>query len=57
MNLDTVNKIYIIIFEAHHSHKKLKDSLEGQAILLIFFLELEISGVAEQSIHQNSEKW
>ena len=57
MNLDTVNKIYIIVFEAHHSHKKLKDSLEGQAILLIFFLELEISGVAEQSIHQNSEKW
>ena len=26
-------------------------------VLLIFSLELEISGVAVQSIHQNSEKW
>ena len=40
-----------------HSHKKQKDSLETQAVLLMFSLELEISGVAVQSIHQNSEKW
>ena len=40
-----------------HSHKKRKDSLETRAILLIFSLEFEISGVAVQSIHQNSEKW
>ena len=41
----------------YHSHKKRKDSLETRAVLLIFSLELEISGVAVQSIHQNSEKW
>ena len=40
-----------------HSHKKRKDSLEARATLLIFSLELEISGVAVQSMHQNSEKW
>ena len=33
-----------------HSHKKRKGSLETQAVLLIFSLELEISGVAVQSI-------
>ena len=37
-----------------HSHKKQKDSLETLAVLLIFSLELEISGVVVQSIHQNS---
>ena len=41
----------------NHGHKKQKDSLETRAVLLIFSLELEISGVAVQSIHQNSEKW
>ena len=40
-----------------NSHKKRKDSLETQAVLLVFLLELEISGVAVQGIHQNSEKW
>ena len=40
-----------------HSPKKWKDSQETRAILLIFSLEFEISGVAVQSIHQNSEKW
>ena len=40
-----------------HGHKKRKDSPETRAVLLIFWLELEISGVAVQSIHQNSEKW
>ena len=39
-----------------HSHKKRKDSLETRAVLLVFWLELEISGVAVQEIHQNSEK-
>ena len=39
------------------SHKKRKDSLETQAVLLIFSPELEIFGVSVQSIHQNSEKW
>ena len=39
----------------HHSHKKRKDSLETRAVLLIFSLQLEISAVAVQSIHQNSE--
>ena len=40
-----------------HSNKKRKDSLETQVVILIFSLELEIFGVAVQSIHQNSEKW
>ena len=40
-----------------HSQKKRKDSLETRAVLLIFSLELEISGMAVQSIHHNSEKW
>ena len=31
--------------------------METQALLLIFSLELEISGVAVQSIHQSSKKW
>ena len=31
--------------------------LVTRAVLLMFLLELEISGVAVQSIHQNSEKW
>ena len=41
----------------YHSHKKRKDSLETRAVPLIFSPELEIFGVAVQSIHQNSEKW
>ena len=40
-----------------HSNKKRKDSLETRAVLLIFSLEREMSGLAVQSIHQNSEKW
>ena len=38
------------------SHKKRKDSLETLVVLLIFLLELEMSGVAVQSMHQNSKK-
>ena len=41
----------------NHSHKKQKDNLETLAVLLIFSLELEISEVAVQDIHRNSEKW
>ena len=40
-----------------HSHKKRKDSLESRAVMLAFLLELEISGVAVQSIYHNSKKW
>ena len=38
-----------------HSHKKRKCSLETQGTLLIFSLELETSGLAVQSVHQNSK--
>ena len=38
-----------------HSHKKQKGSLETEATFLVFWLELEISGVAVQEIHQNSK--
>ena len=44
-------------FLSNHSQKNRKDSLEALAVPLKFSLELEISGVAVQSIHQNSEKW
>ena len=37
-------------------HKKQKDSLERWTAFLIFLIELEISGVAIQGIHQNSKK-
>ena len=36
-----------------HSHKKRKDSLKTRAVLLMFLVELEISRVAVQGIHQN----
>ena len=39
-----------------HSHKKRKDSLETRAVLLVYWLQLESSGVAVQKIHRNSEK-
>ena len=38
------------------SHKKRRYSLKTRAVLLIFSLELEISGVAVQSIHQKTTK-
>ena len=41
----------------NHSHTKRKDSLETRTVLLIFLLELEMSRVAAQVAHQNSEKW
>ena len=39
-----------------YSHKKQKDILETRAVLLIFSLELEIFGVAVQSIHRKTAK-
>ena len=40
----------------HHGHKKQKNSLETQVVLLIFLLELEISGVAAvQRIHKTAK--
>ena len=53
------NKILILVVffdQKYHSHKKRKDSLETQAVLLIFSFEIEISRVTVQRIHQNSEK-
>ena len=38
-----------------HSHKTRTDSLETRAVFLIFSLELEISGVAGQKIHQSTK--
>ena len=38
-----------------HSHNKRRYSLEPRTALLIFSFELEISGVAVQSIHQNDK--
>ena len=40
-----------------HSHQKRKDNLETRAVLLISSIELDISGMAVQSIDQNSKKW
>ena len=40
-----------------HSHQKRKYSLETRAVLLIFSIELDISGMAVQRIDQNSKKW
>ena len=39
-----------------HSHKRRKDSLETQDVLLIFSLEREITELVVQRIHQNSKK-
>ena len=39
-----------------HDHKKWKNCLETRTVLLVFWLELEISGVAVQEIHRNSKK-
>ena len=39
-----------------HNHKKRKNSLETRTVLLVIWLELEISGVAVQELHRNSKK-
>ena len=54
---NTIKNENIHLNSWHHSHKKQKNSLETQVVLLIFLLELKISGVAVQRIHQNSKKW
>ena len=41
----------------NHGHEKRKDSRKKWAVLLIFLLELEISSVSVQRIHQNSRNW
>ena len=40
----------------YHNHKKRENCLKTPAVLLIFSVELKISGVAVQSINQNGEK-
>ena len=54
-----MTKRMLILYEnthyMHHSHKKRKDSLEKWVVLLIFSLELEMSGLTVQRIHQNSK--
>ena len=55
-NNTTKNEI-IHLNSWHHSNKKQKNSLRILVVLLIFLLELEISGMALQRIHQNSKKW
>ena len=37
------------------NHKKRKNNLETRAVLLVLWLELEISGLAVQEIHRNSK--
>ena len=57
IHLFTYLFIYVFAFALfYHSHKKRKYSTETQAILLIFLLEHEISGITVQRIHQSSEK-
>ena len=53
---NTIKNESIHLNSWHHNHKKQKNSLETQVVLLIFSLELEISGVVVQRIHQNSKK-
>ena len=53
--VSTQNFFHVSKFQ--HSHKKRNDSLETRVVMFIFLLELEISGVAVQSLHQNCEKW
>ena len=57
MASNTIKNESIHLNSWHDSHKKQKDSLETQVVLLIFLLELEMSGVTVQRIHQNSKKW
>ena len=42
---------------SNHYHKNWKYSLDTRAVLLIFSLEFEISGMTVQRIHQNSENY
>ena len=42
---------------SNHYHKNWKYSLDTRAVLLIFSLEFEISGMTVQRIHQNSQNY
>ena len=53
----TLSLLNDLRFLSVHSHTKWKDSLETVAVLLLFSLELEVSGEALQGIHQNIQKW
>ena len=53
----TYSSWIFVLTLCNHSHKKWKDSLETRLALLMFSLELEISGVTVQSLHKNNEKW
>ena len=44
-----------VVFQ--NSHKKQKDSLSAQAVLLTFSAELKISEVGLQEMHPNKWKW
>ena len=46
----------VFFFLCNNSHNNRKHSLETWAVLLILSLELKISGVAIQRIHQKSKK-
>ena len=56
--MDTkVKKYKLMNNPIYHSEKKQKDSLETRGVLLIFLLELEMSGVVVQQMHQNTKKF
>ena len=49
---------FCIFFHQNRTkHKKRKDSLETRIISMIILLEVELSLVVVQGIHQNSKKW
>ena len=52
---NTIKNKSIHLNSWHHNHKKQKNSLETQVVLLIFSLELEISGVAVQRIYTSNK--
>ena len=56
--MDTkVKKHKLMNNSIYHSEKKQKDSLKTWGVLLIFLLELEMSEVVVQQMHQNTKKW
>ena len=55
--MDTkVKKHKLMNNSIYHSEKKQKDSLKTWGVLLIFLLELEMSEVVVQQMHQNTKK-
>ena len=55
LNLKSVFLVGFDLIMLFNSHKKQKGSLVTRAVLPIFLLKLQISGVAIQEIHQNSK--